>query len=407
MFKELKKLWSLGFYELNVLRNRCYPDFVFDSSIKVLRDEIPVFLFHSVKADDFEEKLIYLVENNYQTIGADELYDYLIGRKRNPINKVVLTFDDGRGSLWTVAYPLLKKYGLVGVAFIVPSWVMDDNKYCPNLDDYWKGHTSLQELENRELNSNPVVTWAEVQEMHRSGNIDFQSHTLNHTLIFTSDNIVDFVNPAFNLDFYGVNIPQFRVNGRDNFNRNPEMGMPIYTTAPLASPARRYFDDEALREACILHVKANGERGFFSKRNWRKELYELVKKYKWENNLNHRYETDLEKEERLLYEFKESKESIERYLRKPINHFCYPWFAGSDLSVELSKQAGYLTNLWGWNIPGRRTNRLGDDPYRIVRLPGDYIFRLPGKGRRSLSSITALKVLRNIKNLKKRVSIRS
>jgi hypothetical protein len=413
-----RKLAIMGAYELTALRKRCYPRFVFDSTTKALNDEIPVFLFHSVEGNDLEEKLGYLVTNGYQTIGADELYDYLTGRKRNPRNAVVLTFDDGRGSLWSVAYPLLKKYGLVGVAFIVPNWINNTDRYYPNLEDYWEGAGSFSDIKSRESSSCPIVTWREIREMHASGNIDFQSHTLNHSMVFTSDVIVNFINPGFNFGFYHSLVP---VSEKDRQGRNPEMGTPIYTMAPRLFGTRRYVDDEHVRDLCISYVKENGGESFFKRVNWRKKLERIVRGYKEKNALKHRYENDAEREEAILYELRESKRIIEnRIPGKSVNHLCYPYFAGSDLSVKLSEKSGYVSNFWGWDmfsiqrpsgyatqrylmgyqtweshtIRGKRTNSTGGDPYRIVRLPGDYIFRLPGKGRRSILQIMTTKCFR-------------
>jgi hypothetical protein len=140
--------------------------------------------------------------------------------------------------------------------------------------------------------------------------------------------------------------------------------------------------------------------------------------------LTHRYEDNAERQEAILYELRESKAIIENQIPgKSVNHLCYPYFSGSDLSVKLSQKSGYLSNFWGWDmssiqssngyathrylmgyqtwgshtIRGRRTNTVGDDPYRIVRLPGDYIFRLPGRGRRSISQIMIMKCLKHLK----------
>jgi len=424
LLNDFRKLCIMGAYELNALTSRCYPSFVFDSKIKALNGEIPVFLFHSVEKNDLEEKLAYLVKNDYQTIGADELHDYLTRRRKHAKNCVVLTFDDGRGSLWSAAYPLLKKYGLVGVAFIVPNWITDTDCYYPNLDDYWEGPVSLNDIESRDSSGQPIVTWREIKEMHASGNIDFQSHTLNHSMVFTSDVVIDFINPTFNFGFYHSLVPSFHVTEGDFLDRNPEMGMPIYAMAPRLFGPRRYFDDEHVRDLCISYVQENGGENFFKRVNWRKRLERIIDSYKEKNTLKHHYEQDAEREEAILYELRESKAIIEKQLPgKSVNHLCYPYFSGSDLSVKLSQKSGYLSDFWGWDmssiqrsngyathrylmgyqtwgshtIRGRRTNTVGDDPYRIVRLPGDYIFRLPGRGRRSISQIMIMKSLKHLK----------
>src|SRR5712691_2957658 len=56
--------------------------------------------------------LHYLAVNGYRTADADGLLDILSGRRPPLENTIALTLDDGRGSLWATAYPILRKYGL-------------------------------------------------------------------------------------------------------------------------------------------------------------------------------------------------------------------------------------------------------------------------------------------------------
>jgi len=58
--------------------------------------------------------------NNYRTLKADELHDLITEKKKYKKKIVALTFDGGLRSLWSVAYPILKKYGLNAISFIVP-----------------------------------------------------------------------------------------------------------------------------------------------------------------------------------------------------------------------------------------------------------------------------------------------
>lgn len=82
----------------------------------------------------------------------------------------------------------------------------------------------------------------------------------------------------------------------------------------------------------------------------------------------------------------ESKREIEARLPgKTIRHFCFPWSRGSRLAVRLSAEAGYVTNAWGSLMPDFAAD--GDAPIPVERLPYCYIWRLPGKGRRSLEQV--------------------
>ncbi|MFZ0454152.1 MAG: hypothetical protein WAM24_10395, partial [Ignavibacteriaceae bacterium] len=84
------------------------PYFVYRNSDYLPDNNIPVFSFHSVKPELFEDQLKYLAENNYKTLNSESLMEIISGKKKGIRNSVVLTFDDGRKSLWTTAFPLLK-----------------------------------------------------------------------------------------------------------------------------------------------------------------------------------------------------------------------------------------------------------------------------------------------------------
>ena len=50
----------------------------------------------------FERRLAHLKDNRYETLSADEYLAVLEGAAYPPERAVLLTFDDGRGSLWSV-----------------------------------------------------------------------------------------------------------------------------------------------------------------------------------------------------------------------------------------------------------------------------------------------------------------
>ncbi len=73
-----------------------------------------------VSPDVFEKQLAYLVKKNYKSLTSQEFYT-LLSTGKNPSQKsLMLTFDDGTTGQYTNGFPLLKKYGLVGI-FYIPS----------------------------------------------------------------------------------------------------------------------------------------------------------------------------------------------------------------------------------------------------------------------------------------------
>jgi ribosomal protein L31 len=418
MLKALRKRTARvvqGYYELGFIRGGSYPDFVYDERVKDLGSQIPVFVFHAVSSKDLEEKLQHLATNGYRTVIADALADCIENKTKASSKTVVLTFDDGDESLWSIAYPLLKKYGFVGVAFIVPRWLRD----APE-------HESSKEEEFNQR----FVSWQQASAMHQSGVIDFQSHSLSHNMIFTSNTIKDFVNPSLLGSSYDrIPVP---ADGEDSAGSNVlPLGMPIYTVAPRFAGGRRYCDDVGMRNACIAYAQERGGASFFEKPFWRKELAGEATRYESTNGLKDGYESDEERDQAILHELVGSKEIIEKRLRKSVRHLCHPFYCGSQLVISLSSKCGYRSSYWGWPVPssrysaryghdhlhtschltdlstgsslnGKRTNRPGDDPFKIVRLPSDYIFRLPGEGRKSLAQIMIRKSLRNLRGSEKR-----
>jgi hypothetical protein len=49
-------------------------------------------------------------------------------------------------------------------------------------------------------------------------------------------------------------------------------------------------------------------------------------------------------------------------------------------------------------LPDLPTNRAGDDPYHCARLKGDYLQRLPGRGRHTLTNILKRKISRRARS---------
>ncbi|MFX0208428.1 MAG: polysaccharide deacetylase family protein, partial [Candidatus Hodarchaeota archaeon] len=241
IYLQLKKSYERNLPEFLAYRKRLYPDFVFDRQARPLKNEIPVFTFHSVEPIRFERQLQFLATNNYRTLSADEFYRIIIQKQPIPEKAIVLTFDDGLGSLWSVGYPLLKKYGFTAVCFIVPGCTVYVKNYFPNLYDHWNGKASLQEVLCRELTSIPFCTWQEIETMHQSGVVDFQSHTMYHNLEFTSSTIVDYIHPTFPTWYHNFRVPLFSVDGIDNIERKAELGTPIYSFKPRMAGERRYF----------------------------------------------------------------------------------------------------------------------------------------------------------------------
>jgi hypothetical protein len=74
---------------------------------------------------------------------------------------------------------------------------------------------------------------------------------------------------------------------------------------------------------------------------------------------------------------------------------CVPFTLGGESAIRVARELGIEAMFWGVS-PTQRISRPGSDPLRLVRLKSDFLWRLPGEGRRSLGSIYADKVKRRL-----------
>jgi len=71
----------------------------------------------------FNSQMRWLSSNGYHSITFDDLRAYFSGRHALPSKPVIITLDDGYRDLFTTAYPILRAYGFVAVAYIVTGFV--------------------------------------------------------------------------------------------------------------------------------------------------------------------------------------------------------------------------------------------------------------------------------------------
>jgi peptidoglycan/xylan/chitin deacetylase (PgdA/CDA1 family) len=126
---------------------------------------IPILLYHEVfgnafkgekyaiAVEEFERQMSYLSENGFVGLRLEEFITH--GSGADKIKKaIVITFDDGNVSDYTIALPVLEKFGLRATFFVTTSRVSNKN----------------------------YVDWPQLEEMIRNG-MSIQSHSLTHSFL--------------------------------------------------------------------------------------------------------------------------------------------------------------------------------------------------------------------------------
>ena len=124
---------------------------------------VPILVYHrfaptpqnlyTVSLQEFEGQMRYLKENGYQVIPLKTLVDFYLGKGSPPPPRaVVITIDDGHTSVYSYAFPILKKYGYSATLFIYPCCI---------------GRVSY------------ALTWEQIRELADQG-LEIGSHTRYH-----------------------------------------------------------------------------------------------------------------------------------------------------------------------------------------------------------------------------------
>ncbi|MBI3932429.1 MAG: polysaccharide deacetylase family protein [Acidobacteria bacterium] len=370
---------------------RRYPEFVTGGPLP--KGQVPVFVFHSLEPETFGRKLRYLSENGYVTLSAEEYFQVLMGSRPAPDRAVVLTFDDGRGTVWSVGYPLMRRHGMKGIVFLVPGrTVSRPGPLRATIDEVREGRARLDAVLGRERGDAPFLSWEEIEALDRSGLFDFQSHTLSHARIHTGPKVAGFLTPAMRSGYACMDVPLIHEDGRDRLAGELPLGTPLLRSEPRTSEALRFYEDAAVRTTCVATVEAEGGEGFFYRKGWEKRLRRFLEHHP----IGGRTESAQEREAAIRTELADARRLIEERIGRAVVHLCYPWHASGPTARRLAREIGYRTAFCG-KVPGVRITVPGGDPHAIARIGEDYVELLPGRGRADLSSVLRHKWTRRLR----------
>jgi hypothetical protein len=127
---------------------------------------VPAYMFHQVDAADFEAQCARIRAQRRDTL----VFGDLLQGRAVKAGSILLTFDDGWSSVWSMGLPLLRRYDLRITLFLPPLCVEDSSEVRPGLDD---GIAPAQ-LTARDLSARGRLTWGEVAALQASGHVDVQ-----------------------------------------------------------------------------------------------------------------------------------------------------------------------------------------------------------------------------------------
>lgn len=331
-----------------------YPRFLYFR--RDLNGHVPAFCYHDISGEEFESHLQYLAANAYRTLTCDELVQRVSAgpadvTSQSHVREVALTFDDGLATYYEEVYPLLRRYRMKAVAYIVPAWI---------------GRPGF-------------LTWDQCREMQASGWVDIQSHSYAHARVVTSATLTRVWHRSERSPIpWGV--PGFDPSLEDKRIAR----LPVLEGASLFSgcPGLR-IPDRFWHECTSLAVQeANGD----IERHFKLLLQEHA------GSMRRVDEAQLR--EWMAEDLQRSRAAIEHAIPgHVVRHFAFPWHANSTLAWQAVEAAGFVSAAVGLRCTDRsEERRAGLIP--IFRVNMDFLSCLPGSRRAGFFRALALKAWR-------------
>lgn len=272
---------------------------------------IPAVMFHALVSpgdpfylgfpvDRFAEVLRLLRKKGYGFVTVADILEGRTGGERS----VCLTFDDGFEDNHRLLMPVLEEYGAVCTVLLSTGFVED--RAVPS-DPPSAGSKWLR----------PFLTLGQVGEMHASGLVDFQGHTVTHTWYPTSDRVLSVHGPEEIEENYWV-----------WWNSGPQLpGAPDPLMMRAAFPDGFVLTENRRSLGCRRFIPDKG--------------LAAVPGVGPGDVLPGRYETDGERLERYRKELMGGRERLEGMLGRKVEFLCWPGGVMDELSWKVYLDAGY------------------------------------------------------------------
>lgn len=167
----------------------------------------------AVTPTNFVRQMDWLKNNGYRFVSLDEVLADRAGKTPLPDKAVLLTFDDGYRSMYSRAFPVLKMFKAPAVIALIGSWLEPGD--------------GMVHLDGKSVPRSSMLSWAEIEEMTRSGLVEVASHT--HSL-------------------------------HGGILANPQGNQEPAVTARLYLPEQKRYEDESrYRQRLLADLKQNSE----------------------------------------------------------------------------------------------------------------------------------------------------
>lgn len=156
----------LSFLSIPVFANNTYSVLAYHS---VVDESAPkdkrLYVSQTISSDQLIAHFNWFKSQGYNIVSWQQIIDAEKGKTTLPNKAVLLSFDDGYETMYSVIYPLLKAYNYPAVFAPVSSWIS-----APMGQKIQYGNEKL----DREKF---FATWQQIDEMQNSGLVEIASHT--------------------------------------------------------------------------------------------------------------------------------------------------------------------------------------------------------------------------------------
>jgi peptidoglycan/xylan/chitin deacetylase (PgdA/CDA1 family) len=290
--------------------------------------EIPILIFHGVRDDPsarpeegvikpetFARQMAHLRRNGYYTATIGELLDRRMEGRPLPQRSVALTFDDASSDHWYHVFPILSRYEL-RATFFVPT-------HRPG-----KGATREGSFAT---STDGSMRWSELEHVAASGLVEVEAHSHFHDRHIAGPRIRGFCPP-------------------DDALAQEEWGRPIYEDCS-ALVAPRFDPDLAEAAAVRSWIEGHGGRDFFTAPGWEDDLGKVVEGHRRTNGNAGLYEAPEVYRERVIDEFRRSRQTIEQRLGRQARFMAWPHGGTSPAAHAMALEAGFSATVASTRLP--------------------------------------------------------